>query len=153
MHMHGHSPITIKIYKNSKGDWIWPGGHGLPTRGSVQTLMVVFAEALLWFALSMDMYNILSRNSIQEDSNDLVLSLFLQKSVSATVNSSVGEQLRSVIGPSWHRRCLVLRGVPRPGAPWRCVMTFLCHLEQPGNVQNSVCAGSHTSPFVDRWPH
>ena len=107
------------LQKQERGlDVTWRPWFANPcARGSVQTLMVVFAEALLWFALNMDMYDILSRNSIQEGSNDFVLSMFLQKWVSVTVSSSVGEHLWSVIAPSRHRKCLLLLGVPRPGVP------------------------------------
>lgn len=31
MQMNGHGLVTIKLYKNRNGDWIRPGGHGLPT--------------------------------------------------------------------------------------------------------------------------
>lgn len=72
------------LQKQEKGlDLTWRPWFANPcARGSVQTLMVVFAEALLWFALSMDMYNILSRKA--------------QMTLSSPCSSKNGSQSQSV---------------------------------------------------------
>lgn len=128
--MNGHSPITVQLYRSRTRIGFDLQATG--STGSVQT-PVVSDEVLHWSAPSMEAYDIISGRTVPP----MTSSLFLQRWVSATVSYSVLEHLLPTTALSRH-------SPKEPGAPGRCIRTFLCHLGQLRNPQNfSVCRQSH----------
>ena len=95
-HMNGHSPVTIKIYKNRKGDWMWPGGHGLPT-----LVLEDQCKHSWWFLLRL-FFGLLSAWTCMTFCPG-ILSRKAQMTLSSPCFSKNGSQSQSV--PAWGSTC------------------------------------------------
>ena len=122
--------LLWKNYKNRGRDWIWPVGY---SRGQVQTAVLVSETVFHCFAPSMAVSNILSRRALPQ--------WLLPFPVSPKMGLSYS-QLQGMGTHMVNDNTFKAGGITpkEPGAPWRCVKTFLCHLEQLRKLQNfTVC--------------